>query len=64
MFSRSPVTDAKAIKNHVELAGFKECHIRDGVALARYFAWLEETLDAREVISESEGADKLAEFRS
>lgn len=64
LFARSPVTDAKAIKNNVELSGFRECHIRDGVALARYFAWLEETLDAGKTISESEGADKLEQFRS
>lgn len=30
---RSPVTDAKAIKNAVEVNGFRQCHLRDGAAL-------------------------------
>ncbi|KAG8728690.1 hypothetical protein FRC12_021566, partial [Ceratobasidium sp. 428] len=41
---RSGVADAKAVKNAVELEGFRQSHIRDGVALARYFAHLEEHL--------------------
>ncbi|QRW10590.1 X-Pro aminopeptidase [Ceratobasidium sp. AG-Ba] len=41
---RSGVADAKAVKNAVELEGFRKSHIRDGVALARYFAHLEEHL--------------------
>ncbi|PPQ70507.1 hypothetical protein CVT24_013277 [Panaeolus cyanescens] len=60
---RSPITDLKAIKNEVELEGFRQCHIRDGVALARYFAWLEEQLANGAVLNESQGADKLEEFR-
>ena len=31
--TRSAVADAKAIKNEVELEGFRQSHIRDGVAL-------------------------------
>ncbi|KAI0316094.1 Creatinase/aminopeptidase [Amylostereum chailletii] len=62
--ARSPVATLKAIKNDAEVAGFRACHIRDGAALARYFAWLEEQLDAGAEISESEGADRLEKFRS
>lgn len=54
----------KAIKNPIEIEGFRQCHIRDGVALARYFAWLEEQLEENVVLNESQGADKLEEFRS
>ncbi|KAF8520939.1 putative Xaa-Pro aminopeptidase P [Hysterangium stoloniferum] len=64
MLTRSPVTDAKAIKNETEMEGFRQCHIRDGVALARYFAWLEETLNNNESVSESQAATKLEEYRS
>lgn len=32
---RSPIVAAKAIKNSVELEGFRQCHIRDAVALVR-----------------------------
>jgi hypothetical protein len=54
----------KAIKNSTEIEGFRQCHIRDGVALARYFAWLEEQLHNGVVLNESQGSDKLEEFRS
>ncbi|KAG8216366.1 peptidase M24, structural domain-containing protein [Butyriboletus roseoflavus] len=60
----SPVAAMKAIKNSTEMEGFRQCHIRDGVALARYFAWLEEQLHNGFVLNESQGADKLEEFRS
>jgi Xaa-Pro aminopeptidase len=54
----------KAIKNAVELEGFRQSHIRDGAALARYFAWLEDQLDHGLELNESQGADKLEQFRS
>ena len=60
----SPVAALKAIKNSTEVEGFRQCHIRDGVALARYFAWLEEQLNNGVVLNESQGSDKLEEFRS
>lgn len=62
---RSPVADSKAVKNDVELAGMRACHIRDGAALIEYFAWLEDRLiNHRENIDEVEGADKLESIRS
>ncbi|KAJ7931330.1 peptidase M24, structural domain-containing protein [Mycena leptocephala] len=60
----SPVAEMKAIKNETELEGFRQSHIRDGAALARYFAWLEEQLVAGVELNESQAADKLEEFRS
>ncbi|KAI0062687.1 Creatinase/aminopeptidase [Artomyces pyxidatus] len=62
--SRSPVADLKSIKNETEIAGFRASHIRDGAALARYFAWLQEQLEAGAEITESGGADVLEKFRS
>ncbi|TFK37159.1 putative Xaa-Pro aminopeptidase P [Crucibulum laeve] len=61
---RSPLADLKAIKNEIELEGFRQCHIRDGAALAKYFSWLEEQLNNGVELNESQGADKLEEFRS
>jgi Xaa-Pro aminopeptidase len=62
---RSPVGDAKAIKNDTELEGMRQCHIRDGAALSEYFAWLEEMLvEKKEKIDEVQAADKLEEIRS
>ncbi|KAK1222258.1 hypothetical protein PQX77_014891 [Marasmius sp. AFHP31] len=60
----SPVAVLKAIKNPVERDGFRQSHIRDGAALARYFAWLEESLAAGEVLTEWQGSEKLEGFRS
>jgi len=62
--TRSPVNDMKAVKNATELEGFRQCHIRDGSALARYFAWLEEQLNNGVELNESQGADQLEKFRS
>ncbi|KAL6242670.1 hypothetical protein RBB50_010316 [Rhinocladiella similis] len=61
---RSPLSDAKAIKNDTELEGMRQCHIRDGAALIEYFAWLEHELLSGAWIDEVQGADKLQEIRS
>ncbi|KAK3368199.1 peptidase M24, structural domain-containing protein [Podospora didyma] len=62
---RSPISDAKAVKNEVELNGMINCHIRDGAALTQFFAWLEDQLiNKKAVIDEVAAADKLEEFRS
>ena len=37
----SPIALMKAVKNDAELAGMFACHVRDGVALAEFFAWME-----------------------
>lgn len=62
---RSPVGDAKAIKNEIELEGMRKCHIRDGAALSEYFAWLEDQLiEQNAQIDEVQAADKLEQIRS
>jgi Xaa-Pro aminopeptidase len=62
---RSPVGDAKAVKNEVELEGMRQCHIRDGAALSEYFAWLEDQLiNKKATLDEVDGADKLESIRA
>ncbi|KAL7656065.1 hypothetical protein ACMYSQ_005192 [Aspergillus niger] len=62
---RSPIADAKAIKNDVELAGMRSCHVRDGAALIEYFAWLEnELINKKTTLDEVDAADKLEQIRS
>ena len=62
---RSPVGDAKAIKNDTELEGMRASHIRDGAALSEFFAWLEEELIEKGAkIDEVQAADKLEQIRS
>nr|CAD7264995.1 unnamed protein product [Timema shepardi]CAD7575794.1 unnamed protein product [Timema californicum] len=59
----TPIALMKAIKNTVETQGMINCHIRDGVALCRYFAWLEKELQKGNAVTEISGADKLEQFR-
>lgn len=62
---RSPIGDAKAIKNETELEGMRACHVRDGAALIEYFAWLEEELTVKGTkLDEVQAADKLEQIRS
>lgn len=61
---RSPICDAKAIKNAAEIDGMRACHVRDGVALIEYFSWLEDQLVGRKAtLDEVAAADKLEELR-
>lgn len=63
--SRSPIADAKAIKNETELKGMRACHVRDGAALTEYFAWLEnELVNKKTTLDEVDGANKLEQIRS
>ena len=61
--SHSPITHLKAIKNSTEIAGFAKSHARDGLALVRYFSWLENELKSGRRVDEYEGAEKLESLR-
>jgi Xaa-Pro aminopeptidase len=52
----------KACKNEVELQGMRAAHIRDGVAVTRFLAWLAAHAPAGRV-DELQAAERLAEFR-
>ncbi|CCJ30953.1 unnamed protein product [Pneumocystis jirovecii] len=60
---RSPICDAKAVKNKTEIDGMRNCHIRDGVALVKFFAWLEEFLKNQGILDEVDAADQLEIYR-
>jgi Xaa-Pro aminopeptidase len=62
----SPLSLPKAIKNEVELKGFRECNLYDISALVKYFAWLENELCVKNntELTEFAAAEKLEEFRS
>ncbi|MGG8498066.1 aminopeptidase P family protein [Tenacibaculum sp. TC6] len=62
MFQNSLVKELKAIKNAVEIEGAKNCMRKDGVALTKFFIWLEQELEKR-TISEYEIGRKLDSFR-
>ena len=52
----------KAIKNPTEIAGARAAHVRDGVAMVRFLAWLDDNAGAGR-IDEIEAARKLETFR-
>ena len=60
--SINPSTSLKAVKNDVEIAHMRETMVNDGVALTKFFKWLEENL-GQEEMSELSIARKLREFR-
>jgi Xaa-Pro aminopeptidase len=57
-----PVALPKARKNETELAGMRRAHLRDGVAMVRFLAWLDRT--APGTIDEIGAAEKLRAFRA
>ena len=57
-----PCTHPKAIKNAAEIKGARQAHLRDGVAMARFLSWLDETGDSGR-IDEVEAAIKLEACR-
>ena len=61
---KSPVALRKAVKNDVEIAGMREAHLEDGVAMERFLFWLETMVRAGEPLNEYECSLKLHEFRS
>ena len=42
----SPVFKLKSIKNEVEMTGVRRAMVKDGVALTKFFKWLEENVDS------------------
>lgn len=59
----SPIFKMKSIKNDVELNGFDTAMSKDGVALTRFFIWLEENVKNGN-LTELSISNKLREIRS
>jgi Xaa-Pro aminopeptidase len=57
-----PCQLAKACKNPVEIEGMRKAHIRDGVALAKFFAWFSREAP-KGYLDEISASMKLEEFR-
>ena len=60
----SPVGLRKSVKNEVEIAGMREAHLEDGVAMERFLHWLQTSVEAGDAVNEYEASRKLHEFRS
>jgi Xaa-Pro aminopeptidase len=57
-----PIALMKAVKNHAEIAGSRAAHTRDGIAMARFLAWLEREAPAGKV-TEIDAVEALESFR-
>lgn len=53
----------KAAKNNAEVEGMKNCHIRDGVAMAKYLCWLDKQVENNNLLDEATLSDQLEVFR-
>lgn len=59
----SPIAMPKAIKNAAETKGLQDAHVRDGVAMARFFSWLEKVVVAGKDLDEIAAADEAERQR-
>ncbi|XP_065632318.1 aminopeptidase P2 [Quercus suber] len=64
VYGLSPISLAKAVKNHAELEGMRNSHLRDAAALAQFWVWVEDEIHKDVKLTEVEVADKLLDFRS
>jgi Xaa-Pro aminopeptidase len=62
LFHKDPSLLLRAVKNAAEIIGFVSAHIRDGVALVRFFCWLTQH-PSPETLSEIKVADRLEALR-
>ncbi len=62
-YKPNPVKMFKALKNKTEISGFRNAHIRDGVAMVKFLSWLKKSMGKTE-ITEISAAEKVAEFRA
>jgi len=57
-----PIGLMKAVKNHAEIEGSRAAHMRDGVAMARFLAWLAREAPAGK-LTEIDAVEALESFR-
>ncbi len=58
----NPTVPKKAQKNAAQIENMKAAHIRDGVAVTKFFYWLKHTV-GKEEISECRAAERIDELR-
>ncbi|MBR5297305.1 MAG: aminopeptidase P family protein [Parabacteroides sp.] len=62
--SISPANHLKSIKNDTEIKGFRNAVLKDGIAISKFFFWLEKQLNTGEKVTELSAAAKLTALRS
>lgn len=58
-----PCTLMKAVKNTIEKKGMRQAHVKDGVAVTKFLAWLSQTLTDNDCLDELIIVDQLECFR-
>lgn len=60
----SPVQGWKAVKNELEIAGMRDCHLQDGLAMVKFLHWLDRCMQNERAVSEWDAAVKLGQLRA
>lgn len=60
----SPANHLKSIKNETEIKGFRNAVLKDGIAMTKFYFWLEKMLKAGEKVTELSATAKLTALRS
>lgn len=60
----SSANHLKSIKNETEIKGFRNAVLKDGIAMTKFYFWLEKMLKAGEKVTELSAAAKLTALRA
>ena len=60
----SPANHLKSVKNETEIKGFKNAMLKDGVALTKFYMWLEKQVAEGANVTELSAAEKLTALRA
>lgn len=60
----TPANHLKSIKNETEIKGFRNAVVKDGIALTRFYIWLEKQLAAGQKVTELSASAKLTALRA
>ena len=60
----SPANHLKSIKNETEIKGFQNAVVKDGVALTKFYIWLEKQMAEGAQVTEISAAEKLTAVRA
>ena len=60
----SPANHLKSIKNETEIKGFQNAVVKDGVALTKFYIWLEKQMAEGTQVTEISAAEKLTALRA
>lgn len=60
----TPANHLKSIKNETEIKGFRNAVVKDGIALTRFYIWLEKQLATGQKVTELSASAKLTALRA